>query len=74
MQRVEIRIEGQLDTKWAEWLEGLDFTYTENGDTLLTGYVPDQAALYGLIAKLRDLGVIIISGSLDPPAARNPRS
>ena len=57
MQRAEIRIEGHLDAKWAEWLEGFDFTYTEAGDTILTGYVPDQAALYGLIAKLRDLGV-----------------
>ena len=74
MQRVEIRIEGHLDVKWAEWFEGLDFTYTETGDTLLTGYVPDQAALYGLIAKLRDLGVNIISGSLDPPVAQDDSS
>ena len=74
MQRVEIRIEGHLDVKWAEWFEGLDFTYTETGDTLLTGYVPDQAALYGLIAKLRDLGAIIISGSLDPPVAQDDSS
>jgi hypothetical protein len=70
MQRVEIRIEGHLDVKWAEWFEGLDFSYTEAGDTLLSGCVPDQAALYGLIAKLRDLGVVIISGSLDPPASK----
>jgi hypothetical protein len=57
MQRAEIRIEGRLDEKWAEWFEGFDFTYTETGDTLLFGSVPDQSALYGLIAKLRDLGV-----------------
>ena len=74
MQRVEIRIEGHLDAKWAEWFEGFDFTYTETGDTLLTGCIPDQAALYGLIAKLRDLGVNIISGSLDPPVAQDDSS
>jgi hypothetical protein len=57
MQQAEIRIEGHLDEKWAEWFDGFDFSYTETGDTFLTGYVCDQAALYGLIAKLRDLGV-----------------
>lgn len=74
MQRVEIRVKGHLDAKWAEWFEGLEFTYLETGDTLLTGCITDQAALYGLIAKLRDLGAKIISGSLDPPADRDPRS
>jgi hypothetical protein len=57
MQRAEIRIEGHLDEKWAEWFDGFDFTYTETGETILTGSVVDQAGLYGLIAKLRDLGV-----------------
>ena len=57
MQRAEIRIEGHLDAKWAEWFEDFVITYTETGDTILTGCVSDQAALYGLIAKLRDLGV-----------------
>lgn len=70
MQRVEIQIQGHLDAKWEEWFEGLEFTYTGAGDTLLTGFVPDQAALYGLIAKLRDLGAVIISGSLGPPLTR----
>jgi hypothetical protein len=57
MKRAEIRIEGHLDEKWAEWFDGFEFSYTGTGDTLLTGFVPDQSALYGLIAKLRDLGV-----------------
>ena len=57
MQRAEIRIEGHLDAQWAEWFEDFVITYTETGDTILTGCVSDQAALYGLIAKLRDLGV-----------------
>ena len=66
MQRAEIRIEGHLDEKWAEWFDGFDFTYTETGDTLLTGCVQDQAALYGLVAKLRDLGVKLASIKFDP--------
>jgi hypothetical protein len=65
MHRTEIRIEGSLDTKWAEWLDGFDFTYTETGDTVLAGCVPDQAALYGLIAKLRDLGVKLKTVNFD---------
>lgn len=55
MKRVEILIEGRLDEKWTEWFEGLTLAYTESGDTRLTGMLADQAALYGLIAKLRDL-------------------
>jgi hypothetical protein len=67
MQRAEIRIAGQLDAKWAEWFEGFTLTYT-GGETLLTGSVLDQAALYGLMAKLRDLGVRLISVNFDLPA------
>lgn len=61
MQRVEIRIEGHLDQNWAEWLDGFNLAHTEQDETVLTGKVQDQAALYGLIAKLRDLGVKLIS-------------
>lgn len=61
MQQVEIRIEGHLDESWAEWLEGFTFCHTEENETILTGKVKDQAAFYGLIAKLRDLGVKLIS-------------
>jgi hypothetical protein len=65
MQLVEIRIEGHLDAQWAEWLEGFDLSYTDSGDTILTGRIPDQAVLYGLIAKLRDLGVTLKAVRLD---------
>jgi hypothetical protein len=58
--RVEIRIEGQLDNKWSEWL-GLSIIHTEQSVTILVGEVIDQAALYGLIAKLRDLGVKLLA-------------
>ena len=61
MQYVEIRVEGHLDQTWAEWLDGFALAHTEQGETILTGKVQDQAALYGLIAKLRDLGVKLIS-------------
>ena len=61
MQTVEIRIEGQIDTDWAEWLEDFSITHQGGNETILTGTVPDQAALYGLIAKLRDLGLKLIS-------------
>jgi len=61
MQRVEIRVEGHLDQTWAEWLDDFNLAHTEHDETVLTGKVKDQAALYGLIAKLRDLGAKLIS-------------
>ena len=61
MQTVEIRIEGQLDKDWAEWLENLSIRNETGNVTVLTGKVADQAALYGLIAKLRDLGLTLLS-------------
>ena len=57
---VEIRIEGHLDGQWTDWFEGLTITLEENGDTLLTGTVPDQAALFGLLRRVRDLGMQLI--------------
>jgi hypothetical protein len=56
----KIRIKGQLDPEWTDWFEGLTITL-ENGDTLLTGPVIDQAALHGLLKKVRDLGMPLIS-------------
>ncbi len=61
MQQLEIRIEEHLDECWADWLDGFSVTYTDQGETILTGLAKDQAALYGLIAKLRDLGVNLVS-------------
>ncbi|TFH31597.1 MAG: hypothetical protein E4G99_13775, partial [Anaerolineales bacterium] len=52
----EIRIKGKLDDKWASRFEGLTITLEEDGNTLLTGTVIDQAALHGLLKKVRDLG------------------
>ena len=69
MQRVEIRIKEHLDEHWAEWLNGFTITHTDQNETLLTVSVQDQAALFGLIAKLRDLGVILISVNFGEPAS-----
>jgi hypothetical protein len=57
----QIRIEGHLDPKWSDWFEGLSITLENNGTTLLTGPVVDQAALYGLLRKVRDLGMPLLS-------------
>lgn len=61
MQQVEIRAKGRIDEQWSEWLDGLTITHTDENETVLTGPVEDQAALYGLIAKLRDLGLPLSS-------------
>ena len=57
----EIRLKGHLEARWREWFEGLVITLEENGDTLLTGPVIDQAALHGLMKKVRDLGMPLVS-------------
>ena len=57
----EIRIKGHLDNRWTDWFGGLTITLEDNGDTLLTGPVIDQAALYGLLKKVRDLGMPLLA-------------
>ena len=57
----QIRIKGHLGRQWTEWFGGLTITLEENGDTLLTGAVVDQAALHGLLKKVRDLGTPLLS-------------
>ena len=57
----EIRIKGHLGHKWTDWFGGMTITLEDNGDTLLTGPVVDQAALHGLLKKVRDLGIPLLS-------------
>jgi hypothetical protein len=57
----EIRIQGHLDERWAEWFGGLTITREKDGITLLAGPVIDQAALHGLLRKVRDLGMPLLS-------------
>jgi len=58
---LEIRVKGHLDELWKEWFGDFTVTLEENGDTLLTGPVVDQAALYALLRRVRDLGLPLIS-------------
>ncbi|UCH58439.1 MAG: hypothetical protein JSV61_09470 [Anaerolineales bacterium] len=59
----EIRIAGQLDAHWQDWFDGLTVTPEAGGTTLISGPVPDQPALHGLLRKVRDLGLPLISVS-----------
>ena len=61
MLSVEIRVKGRIDEDWTKWFQGLSIRYTEQDETILTGEVVDQSELYGLLAKLRDLGLALIS-------------
>lgn len=61
MLRVEIRVKGQIDEHWSSWFEGLTLAYTDRDETVLSGAVADESALYGLIARLRDLGLSLVS-------------
>ncbi len=64
----QIRIKGHLGPQWADWFGGLSITLEDDGETLLTGPVVDQAALYGLLRKVRDLGMPLISAvRVKPP-------
>ena len=71
----EIRIKGHLGPQWSDWFGGLIITLEDNGDTLLTGPVVDQATLHGLLRKVRDLGMPLISAiRVDPPRRMRPTS
>jgi hypothetical protein len=60
-QYYEIRIKGHLDESWADWFDGLTIRHEASGETLLIGSLPDQSALHGVLNRLRDLGVQLIS-------------
>ncbi len=61
MLHVEITVMKRIDFNWSEWFEGLTIRHTDQGETIFSGTVVDQAALYGLLAKLRNLGLPLIS-------------
>ncbi len=60
----EIRVAGHLSPQWMDWFEGLTVILEENGNTLLSGPVADQAALYGLLKKVRDTGLTLVAVNL----------
>ena len=71
--RYEIRLKGHLDTRWAAWFDGLTLTHHSDGSTIIGGPVADQAALYGLLQKARDLGLPLISVNyVEPGHPRMP--
>jgi hypothetical protein len=57
----QIRLKGHLGPQWVDWFDGLTITLEENGETTLTGPIPDQAALHGLFKKVRDLGLPLLA-------------
>ncbi len=67
----QIRIKGHLGPQWTDWFGGLSITLEENGDTFLTGPVVDQAALHGLLKKVRDLGMPLLSVNRVEPGQAN---
>lgn len=66
VQQVEIRIKGQIAEHWSDWFADLTIEHTDEGETILTGMVQDQAALYGLLARLRDLGLSLVAVHTEP--------
>jgi hypothetical protein len=73
----EIRLQGHLDSRWATWFDGLTLTHESDGTTTIHGQIVDQAALHGLLQKVRDLGVPLISvihlSPDQPHSQRSPR-
>jgi len=61
MQYIEIHFKGQINQQWSEWFGGMTICHSGGDETVLTGLVADQAALYGIISRLRDLGLQLIS-------------
>lgn len=68
MLRVEMRVKGCLDEHWSEWFSEFEITHTAANETVLKGEVSDQTALYGLIARLRDLGLSLVGVELSEEA------
>jgi len=76
----EIRVKGHINVRWSEWFDGLEITNLKNGETVLSGHVADQAALHGVLNKVRDLGLPLVAltsiglGQWEPPARSAQRT
>jgi hypothetical protein len=73
-ERYEIRLKGHLHRRWAAWLDGLSLTHSSDGTTVIRGSVADQAALHGLLQKLRDLGLPLVSVTEIEPGLHDART
>jgi len=69
----EIRIQGHLEPRWASWFDGLTLTQDPDGTTVIRGEVADQAALHGLIQKVRDIGLPLVSVTSTATPSKEPR-
>ncbi len=70
----EIKIRGYLDPSWSDWFAGCKFTHLEGDATLISGVLPDQGALHGLLERIRDLNLQLISVTCNSPSGQNPGS
>ncbi len=69
-EHCEIKIKGHLDLRWSDWFAGMKLTHLEGNETLLSGPLPDQAALYGLLERVRDLNLTLISVTCGCPCTK----
>jgi hypothetical protein len=70
-EHYEIKIKGHLDQRWSDWFSGLKLTHLEGNETLLSGPLPDQAALHGLLERIRDLNLTLVSVTCGCPATQD---
>jgi hypothetical protein len=68
----KIRVKGHLDGRWSEWFDGLEITNLKNGETMLSGEIVDQAALHGVLNKVRDLNLALVAVSRVDPQRQDP--
>lgn len=72
VRNYHIRLQGHLDSHWSAWFDGLAVTNTPNGETVLSGPLPDQAALHGVLLKIRDLGLPLLALTTDEAGEPDP--